>query len=96
MGNVARSHESIARLENEDLVSDDDLQFSGENIVRLILTHMRMSGHAYPRRETHLQEAVCSSGICARPQIQEYARVRARESSKVSREPNRYAYSNRC
>jgi quercetin dioxygenase-like cupin family protein len=29
-------------------------------------------------------------------QIQEYARVRARESSKVSREPNRYAYSNRC
>ena len=66
VGDVARSHESIACLENKDLLSDDDLQFSGENIVPLVLARMRMTRHTYTRRETHLQEAVFSSGLWAR------------------------------
>ena len=37
VGNVARGHESIARLENKDLLSDYDLQLSGGDIVRFIL-----------------------------------------------------------
>ena len=63
---VARSHEAITCPEDEDLSPDDGLQFSGEDIVRLILTRMRMPRHIHPRRERRLKEAVCSSGICAR------------------------------
>ncbi len=66
VGHVARSDEGIASPENEGLVSNDDLQFAGKDIVRLILTRMRMPRHTHPRRETHFQEAICSSGICAR------------------------------
>jgi hypothetical protein len=62
---VTRGDERIAYAENKDLVSDDDLQFSGEDIIRLILTRMRMTRHTHPRRETQFQEAVFSSGICA-------------------------------
>ncbi len=65
VGDVARSDESIALLKNIDLVSDGDLQFSSENIVDLILTRMRMTRYTHPRRETHLKEAVFSSGIFA-------------------------------
>jgi len=53
--NVARSHKSIASPENKDLVADDDLQFSGEDIIRLILTRMHMTRHRHPRRETNVQ-----------------------------------------
>jgi hypothetical protein len=66
VGNVAWGHESIAGLENKNLLSDDNLQFPGQNIVPFILTRMGMTRHTYPRCETHLQEAVFSSGICAR------------------------------
>jgi hypothetical protein len=66
VGNVARSHETIASPENEDLVSDDDLELADEDIVRLILARMCMARHHHSRREAHLQEAVCSSGIRAR------------------------------
>ena len=66
VGDVARGDESIAFPKNKDLVSDDDLQFSGEDIVGLILTRMRMTRHTHPRRETRLDEAVFSSGIVAR------------------------------
>jgi hypothetical protein len=47
----------------KDLVSDDDLQFSGEYIVRLILTSMRMTRHT-PILSSKRQYG--SSGICAR------------------------------
>jgi hypothetical protein len=43
VGNVTRRHESVACLENKNLVSDDDLQFSGEDMVRLILSRMGMA-----------------------------------------------------
>jgi len=65
VGNVTRRHESIALPENERLFSDDDLQFSGEDMVGLILARMRMARHYYTGREARLQEAVCSSGICS-------------------------------
>jgi hypothetical protein len=66
VGNVAWRDESIACLENEGLLPDDYLQFSGENLIRLVLTRMRMTRHAHPRRETDFPEAVCAAGICAR------------------------------
>ncbi len=66
VGDVARGDESIAFPKNKDLVSDDDLQLSGEDMVHLILTRMRMTRHTHPRRETRLNEAVFSSGIFAR------------------------------
>ena len=65
VGDVARGDESIAFPKNKYLVSDDDLQFSEEDIVGLILTRMRMTRHTHPRRETRLNEAVLSSGIFA-------------------------------
>src|SRR5260370_24927019 len=45
VGNVARRHETVAWLEDERFVSDDDLQFSREDKVRFILTRMRMTGN---------------------------------------------------
>ena len=66
VGDVAGSHESITCLKNKDLLSDDDLQFSGKDIVSFILACMRMTRHTYPRRETHLQKAVFSAGLHAR------------------------------
>ena len=50
VGDVARGDESIAFPKNKDLVSDDDLQFSGKDILHLILTRMRMTRHTHPRR----------------------------------------------
>src|SRR5262249_21343365 len=66
MGDIARGHETIARLENEDLASDDDLQFPGQDIVRFILARVHVTGHADSWRQTRLDEAVPSSGISAR------------------------------
>src|SRR6516225_8066954 len=66
MGDVARSHKTIACRKNEHLPSNNDLEFPGEDIIRFILSGMRMTGDAYPRSSTHLQEAVCSSGVCTR------------------------------
>ena len=66
VGDVARGDERIAGPENEDLVCDDHLELSGEDIVRLVLTRMRMSRHTHAGRESHLEEAVCSSSIRAR------------------------------
>ena len=37
---AARGHESVARPKNEDLLSNDDLQFSGEDEVHFVLTSM--------------------------------------------------------
>ena len=51
---VARSQQGIACLENKDLLSDSDLQPSGNDMVRFILAGMRMTRHAYARRKTHL------------------------------------------
>src|SRR5262249_13840454 len=61
VGNVARSDESVASPENKGLAADDDFQFSGEDIVRLVLTRMGMTRHCHARRETDVQETVCSS-----------------------------------
>src|SRR5262245_3757022 len=63
MWNIAWRHEGIARLENEDLVSDGDLKLSGEDKIRFILTRVGMPRHAHPRRETNLQETISSSCI---------------------------------
>ena len=63
---VARSHEAITCPENEDFSADGGFQFSGEDIIRLILTGMHMPGHMLPGRERRLEEAVCASGVCAR------------------------------
>ena len=63
---VARGDESITLPKNKDLVSDGDLQFSGENIVDLILTRMRMTRYTHSRRESRFDEAVLSSGIFTR------------------------------
>jgi hypothetical protein len=63
---VARGEERVAGLEQKDILSDRDLEFSSKNKVHLILARMRMTGHAHPRCETHLQQAVGSSRICAR------------------------------
>jgi hypothetical protein len=48
--NVARSDEAITCPEDED-------QFSGEDIIRLVLTGMHMPGHILPGRERRLEEA---------------------------------------
>jgi hypothetical protein len=64
--NVARGHEAITCSEDEDLSADGDFQLSGEDIVRLVLTRMHMPRHILPTRERRFEEAVCSSGICAR------------------------------
>jgi hypothetical protein len=45
MGDVSRGHESVARTENKDLLSDGDLEYSGEDNVRFVLTRMRMPRH---------------------------------------------------
>ena len=45
---VARGNQSITLPKNKHLVSDGDLQFSGENIVDLILTRMRMTRYTHP------------------------------------------------
>src|SRR5262249_48341641 len=66
MRDPARSHESIARSEDELLISNNDFQFSGKDKVGLILTRVSMPRNANPRCEIHLQQAVCSSGIRAR------------------------------
>jgi hypothetical protein len=58
----AQSSES----EKKSLLSDGDLKFSDKNKVHLILARVRMTGHRHPKRETHLQQAVGSSRICAR------------------------------
>jgi hypothetical protein len=51
MRDVARSYERIARPENKNRISDDNLQFSNEDKVRFILSRI-MPGHAHSRRET--------------------------------------------
>src|SRR5580704_13853707 len=66
MGDFARCHEAIAWPEHKDLVSYGDLQFSEQDKIRFILARMRMPRHAHSRRETDLQEAVCTSGVVAR------------------------------
>ena len=63
---IARSHEAITRPEDEDLSADGGFQFSGEDIIRLILTGMHMPRHILPGRERRLEDAVRASGICAR------------------------------
>jgi len=63
---VARSQQSITWPENKGLHSDGNLQFSGKDKVHLVLAAMRMTGHAHPRSETDLQQAVGSSRICTR------------------------------
>src|ERR1700730_462541 len=65
MRDVARGHKSITRLENKNLFSDDDLQLSRGYIVRFIFTRMDIARHTYARRETYLQEAVCSPSVCS-------------------------------
>ena len=62
--NVARSDETITCPEDEDLSADGGFQFSGEDIIRLILTGMHMPGHILPGRKRRLEEAVGASGIC--------------------------------
>ena len=66
MRDVAWSHQAITRLEGEDLSADGGFQFSGEDIVCLILTRVHMPRHILPRRERRLEKTVRSSGICAR------------------------------
>jgi hypothetical protein len=66
MGNIAWADKSIACAENKNLVSDNDLQFSGEHMPCLILTGMGMTRDTHLRSETHLQEAIFSSRIFAR------------------------------
>jgi hypothetical protein len=63
---AARGHESIACSKNEDPISNDDLQFSDEDKVHLILPSMCMPRHHHPGRETDLEEAICSSRVCSR------------------------------
>ena len=60
---VARRHEAIARPEDEDLVSDGDLQLSGQDKIRFILARVRMPRHAHSGRETGFQKAVCAAGV---------------------------------
>src|SRR5262249_16654740 len=59
-------NECITGLQNKDLVSNSDFQFSGEDVVNLILARMRMTRHTHPRCEAHFQQAVLSSRIDAR------------------------------
>ena len=66
MGDVTRSHKTIACRKNKHLLSNDDLEFSGEDIVRFILTGVRMARNTYSRSSAHFQEAICSSGVCTR------------------------------
>jgi hypothetical protein len=66
MRDVARRHEAIARPEDEDLLSDSNLQLSDQNEIRFILTRMRMLRHAHSGCEPNFQKAVCAAGVCAR------------------------------
>src|SRR6516164_7021605 len=63
---IARGHESLARSQSEDLVSDDGLQFAGEDKICLILARMCMTRHTLPGRDSQIDEAVCSSRVFAR------------------------------
>src|SRR5262245_66605856 len=58
VGNVARSDKSIASPENKDLVADDNRQFSGEDIIRLILTRVLMTRQGNLRPETDDQKLI--------------------------------------
>src|SRR5262249_38328150 len=60
---VARGNEGITGLQNKDLISNGDFQFSGQDVVNLILTRMRMTRHTQTRRQAYLQQAVLSSCI---------------------------------
>jgi len=66
MRDSTRGHESIARSEDKLFTSNNDFQFSGKDKVGLVLTRVSMPRNANPRCEIHLQQALCSSGICAR------------------------------
>src|SRR5262245_3007429 len=55
VGDTARRDECIASPENEDLAADINLELSQEDIVRLILSRMSVTRHAYSRRKAHLQ-----------------------------------------
>src|SRR5262249_47180576 len=63
---VSRGNKSIAGLENKDLNSNGDLQFSGQDVVNLILTRMRMTRHTHPRCPAYLHQAVFSFRVYAR------------------------------
>ena len=65
VGDAARCHEDIARPQNEGLVSHGDLQFASQNKIRFVLARVRMPWHAYSRRDTDFQKAVCTAGVGA-------------------------------
>src|SRR5215472_5006270 len=65
MGDVAGGQQSIAWPENKSVLADDDLKFSGKNKVRFVLARMGMTGHRHPGSQTHLQQAIGSSCVCA-------------------------------
>ena len=66
MGGVTWRHEPIARLENEHLITNDNLELSRKNIVRFIFTRMRMTRNTHSRSGTHFQDAVRSARVCPR------------------------------
>src|SRR5215468_8458649 len=63
---ITRGDESFASPHCEDLVSDGGFQFAREDKKRFVLARMCMTGHAFSRRDSHIQEAVCSCRIFAR------------------------------
>src|SRR5262245_20711928 len=63
---VARRHEAIARPEDENLVSDGDVELSGQDKIRFIFARVRMPRHAHSGRETGFQKTVCAAGVGAR------------------------------
>jgi hypothetical protein len=66
MRDIARRHEAIARPEDEDLLSDSNLQLSDQDKIRFILARMRMPRHAHSGCETGFQKAICAAGVGAR------------------------------
>jgi hypothetical protein len=63
---VARGQQSIAWLENNNLLSDSGLKFSSKNEVHFVLPRVCMTRHRHPGSETHLQQAIGFSCIFAR------------------------------
>src|SRR5262249_49475418 len=81
MWDVARSHERIPRPQDEHLVSNRDLELSGKDKIRFVLTRMRMPRYRDSRREGHLEQAICPAGLPARQTYRTDAHVEVESTS---------------
>src|SRR5215510_8316036 len=63
---IAWGYESFTSPQCEDLLSDGSFQFAGKHKQCFILARMCMSRHAFSRRDSQIEEAICSSRIFAR------------------------------